>query len=305
MYCSNESNMDVFFDNLQVIHNHGPLLEETHYYPFGLTMAGISSKAAGSLENKYKFNKGSELQHQEFSDGSGLELYDTHFRQLDPQLGRWNQIDPKFENGQESASPYSSMANDPILHNDPLGDEPDDCCKVLWNALVESADQVMASASGLLWGSLNTATRGVISTDPFNIRPSLSNTTKQVFDKSILYGKILALISPDLVESPKSGVVEIVKIDGTTNLKAVLSTSPTPTFVPPVSPQQGKASSSSLQMKGERNRTGKASGTDNPFKKLKPDPKKPGNVIMKDANGKTISKKSPEGFNEYWEKKYN
>jgi len=119
VYTSNESAQDIMFDNLVLAVNSGPLIEETHYYPFGLTMAGISSTAIKSVnyaENRLKYN-GKELQSKEFEDGSGLELYNYGKRMQDPQLGRWHSIDSLTEAHYE-ASPYAYVVNDPVKRID-------------------------------------------------------------------------------------------------------------------------------------------------------------------------------------------
>ena len=113
IYISNESDELVYFDNLTLTHERGHLLEETHYYPFGLTMAGISSRSAGGLVNKKKYNG------IEYENSFDLNIGETFFRTHDPQLGRWWQIDPKpsFD-----VSPYAAMDNNPVSKADFLGD---------------------------------------------------------------------------------------------------------------------------------------------------------------------------------------
>jgi len=109
-------------------------------------MAGISSKALnGAVENKRGYN-GNELQRKEFNDGSGLELYDFNARTYDQQVGRFIQIDPLGEEGdQESLTTYQFGLDNPVRYDDPDGKCPSCLIGGIIGAAVDYGTQVAAN----------------------------------------------------------------------------------------------------------------------------------------------------------------
>jgi|GEM_PF-2927880 len=111
------------------------IMEENNYYPFGLRHKVYGSvlkqdylkeeEANGNgnearpgivIESPYNY----KYNGKEFQDELGLNLYDYGFRNYDPALGRWMNMDPLAEN-YFSYSSYVYVRNNPVLRVDKLG----------------------------------------------------------------------------------------------------------------------------------------------------------------------------------------
>ncbi|MFL9483957.1 DUF6443 domain-containing protein [Chitinophagaceae bacterium LWZ2-11] len=104
IYVNNQSAANVWFDNFAVTHQRGRILQEHHYYPYGLQIAGISGKAFGKMDNGYRY----QGTYSEFEEETGFTNFDL--RSYDAQLGRWTSIDPY----DQYASGYMGMGNNPV-----------------------------------------------------------------------------------------------------------------------------------------------------------------------------------------------
>lgn len=110
------------------------IIEENHYYPFGLKHANYNSDqyaymrdesdrvalrpghegGPGVLNFNYKYNG------KEFQDELGLNFYDYGARNYDPAIGRWMNIDPLAEVSRRF-SPYAYALDNPVYFIDPDG----------------------------------------------------------------------------------------------------------------------------------------------------------------------------------------
>lgn len=82
------------------------------YYPYGSVMPGSTFNETGYRYGYQGMEKDDEVQ-------GSARSYTTHFRQLNPRIGRWLSIDPKATAWE---SPYVSMSNNPINGTDVGGD---------------------------------------------------------------------------------------------------------------------------------------------------------------------------------------
>jgi RHS repeat-associated protein len=91
------------------------ILDENHYYAYGMELPGSFINVAGTNYN-YKFNGIERVE--------SFNMDFAFYRGLDPILGRWYQVDPRAEEAGFGMSPYCAMGNNPISFSDPLGDLP-------------------------------------------------------------------------------------------------------------------------------------------------------------------------------------
>src|SRR5690554_3940873 len=131
------------------------ILDENHYYPFGLKHSVYSGgrlrdfevdfsnpeeekvflTPVTKTEYQYKYNG------QEWQDELGLNMYAMDLRQYDPAIGRWVAQDPvtHFE-----YSPYNAFDNNPVFWADPSGA---DAVDIGYDRIIDSQD-MMAVING-------------------------------------------------------------------------------------------------------------------------------------------------------------
>jgi RHS repeat-associated protein len=93
------------------------ILNENHYYPFGMNMAydWTNNNASGmSVDNKYQYNG------KEMNDDFGLNWNDYGARWYDASVGRWWSVDPLADK-YHRWSGYNYGVDNPVRFIDPDG----------------------------------------------------------------------------------------------------------------------------------------------------------------------------------------
>jgi len=144
----NEAPVEVYFDDFKVTQTKSSVIESQDYYPFGLTFNQYQRE--NSLDNKYLYNQGTgekSFRTERIYD-LALNVDQSKLRTYDYITGRWWQVDPLSEVGQESWSVYQYSYNNPVRFSDPNGDCPVCVIPLIWGLTVGEVATGAAVAAG-------------------------------------------------------------------------------------------------------------------------------------------------------------
>gem|GEM_PF-2217005 len=169
------------------------IMEENHYYPFGLKHDNYNTqhlgystftdeheieyivlaempKFVGDGSYNYKYNG------KEYQDELGLNTYDYGARNYDPALGRWMNIDPLAEK-MRRFSPYNYAFDNPVIFVDPDGMAPQWIPDANGNLIAEKGDNYKTLAKHLNVSESKAMQK--IAKDLTGSRPGVLNTGAQ------------------------------------------------------------------------------------------------------------------------------
>ncbi len=136
------------------------IIEEKHFYPFGLAIKGMNtivSSNGNGVAQRFGYN-GKEL-----SEDLGLNTMDFGARNYDAALGRWMNLDPLAEMMRRH-SPYNYAFNNPIFFIDPDGMLPKASSGAIGGKLMSGGKFTQADVESSSFGrhSISTTNYGAV-----------------------------------------------------------------------------------------------------------------------------------------------
>jgi RHS repeat-associated protein len=213
VYVENLSLQAVWFDDLEIAAGGQPVavvVQETHYDPWGLELAGIGYNAPGNAEHRWKFNGGVER-----TVDFGLSWDESGARMYDPVLGRFTSVDPLAgEEGQESLTSYHFVSGNPVGANDPNG-TCEGCGTNPKAWLLEGFYQIFAAVGSLfdgVKGGSHVTTSMTHKTEFYNTEVSNSTIVENKTEASTNFVNYLHA-------KKHGGTDKVVKVENSTDLK--------------------------------------------------------------------------------------